>query len=292
MAVGSVKPLVVIVGPTASGKTSLAIKLAKKFDGEIICADSRSIYRGMDIGTAKPSRDDRAKVVHWGLDLVEPDQRFTVADFKDYATDRIADIRSRRKVPFLVGGTGLYIDSVIFDYQLADDKYDKNLRAKLEELDLSALMSYCNKNNIDMPSDEVNKRRIIRNIEKNGINSKRANAIIDNTIVVGIATNRNTLRTNIMFRAEQIINSGVVEESTALGDKYGWDSEAMTGIIYRLVKSYLDHDIEVEALVEKFAQVDWQLAKRQMTWFRKNPYIVWGTVKDSEHYLSDRLANK
>src|SRR5664279_2859392 len=101
-------PLVVIVGPTASGKSSLATEVAKKFSGEIICADSRSVYKGMDIGTAKPSVEERQGVPHWGLDLVEPGEYFSVSDFKDYAVEKIKEIRSRNKTPFLVGGTGLY----------------------------------------------------------------------------------------------------------------------------------------------------------------------------------------
>ena len=120
MAAGAVSvnetPLIVIVGPTASGKTSLAIKLAKKFGGEIICADSRTVYRDMDIGTAKPTLVERQEVAHWGLDLVEPGQLFSAADFKEYATKRIAEIRDRGNIPFLVGGTGLYIDGVIFNF--------------------------------------------------------------------------------------------------------------------------------------------------------------------------------
>ena len=103
-------PLVVIAGPTASGKTGLAISVAERFNGEIICADSRTIYRGMDVGTAKPTADDRARVPHWGVDLVDPGDRFTAADFKEYPNAKIADIRNRQKIPFLVGGTGLYID--------------------------------------------------------------------------------------------------------------------------------------------------------------------------------------
>ena len=110
-------PLVVIAGPTASGKTALAIRLAERYDGEIICADSRTIYKGMDIGTAKPSAEEQARVPHWGLDIVEPGERFTVADFKAYAERKIQEIRERDRIPFLVGGTGLYIDAVIFDFQ-------------------------------------------------------------------------------------------------------------------------------------------------------------------------------
>src|SRR5215216_6778680 len=111
------KPLITIVGPTASGKTSLAVELAEQFGGEIICADSRTVYRGMDIGTAKPSKADQKRVPHWGIDLVDPDQKFSAADFKVYANQKIKEIRARGHIPFLVGGTGLYVDAVIFDYQ-------------------------------------------------------------------------------------------------------------------------------------------------------------------------------
>lgn len=109
-------PLVVIVGPTASGKTALAIELAEMYGGEIICADSRTVYQGMDIGTAKPTSEEQARVPHWGLDLVQPDEHFTVADFQAYAYAKIAEIRERGHIPLLVGGTGLYVDSVLFNF--------------------------------------------------------------------------------------------------------------------------------------------------------------------------------
>ena len=131
-------PLVVIAGPTASGKTGLAISVAERFNGEIICADSRTIYRGMDVGTAKPTTDDRARVPHWGVDLVDPGDRFTAADFKEYANTKIADIRNRQKIPFLVGGTGLYIDSVIFDFQFGISP-DEQVRYELEQMNVEQL---------------------------------------------------------------------------------------------------------------------------------------------------------
>ena len=139
-------PLVVIAGPTASGKTALAIELAEKFGGEIICADSRTIYKYMDIGTAKPSAEDRARVPHHGIDLVEPGEDFSAADFKFYALGMIADIRARGKVPFLVGGTGLYIDAVVYDYQFGP-KADPVQREILESMTLEQLHDYCYKNN-------------------------------------------------------------------------------------------------------------------------------------------------
>ena len=129
-------PLVVVVGPTASGKSALAIELAEQFNGEIICADSRTVYKYMDIGTTKPSLEDRARVPHFGLDLVEPGERFTAADFQEYANEKITEIRQRGHIPFLVGGTGLYVDGVVFDYEFLPA--DEALRAKLEKLTLRA----------------------------------------------------------------------------------------------------------------------------------------------------------
>jgi tRNA dimethylallyltransferase len=127
-------PLVVIVGPTASGKSATAMRIAKEYGGEIICADSRTIYKGMDIGTAKPTAEDRRQVPHWGLDLVEPGQQFTAADFKEYANQKIYEIRQRGNLPILVGGTGLYVDGVIFNYRFG--KTNPELRKKLEQLSL------------------------------------------------------------------------------------------------------------------------------------------------------------
>lgn len=286
-----VVPLVVITGPTASGKTSLAIRLAKEFDGEIICADSRTIYRGMDIGTAKPTQEDQSVVPHWGLDLVNPGDDFSVADFKKYANSKIDEIRSRGHVPFLVGGTGLYIDAVIFDFQFGLAANQK-IRSELSELSIEELQNYCIKNNIILPDNNYNKRYLIRAIERSGQVQQRREAPLDDTIVVGITTNKERLRTRIELRAEQIINPNVVKEATYLANKYGWDSEAMTGNVYRLVRKFIENEIDQKQLKDKFVISDWRLAKRQMTWLRRNPYILWADLKSAEHYLSDRLANK
>lgn len=287
----AVSPLVVITGPTASGKTSLAIELAERYGGEIICADSRTIYRGMDVGTAKPSAEEQARVPHWGVDLVDPGEYFSVADFKDYAEGRVADIRSRGKVPFLVGGTGLYVDALIFDFTFGP-RADPVLRERLKNMSLIELQNYCKQYNIDMPDDSANPRRLMRAIERSSISVKRREQPIDNCIVVGIATDKLDLRTRIEFRAEQIFSEGVVEESTELAAKYGWDSEAMTGNIYPLVKRHLNGEIDSSQLKQEFVVSDWRLAKRQMTWLRRNPYIVWGDKSAAEHYISTSLAGR
>lgn len=284
-------PLIVIVGPTASGKTALSISMAKRFNGEIICADSRTVYKGMDIGTAKPSVEERDGIPHWGLDLVEPNERFTAADFKDYAVEKIQEIRSRGHVPFLVGGTGLYVDSVIFDYQFGPPA-DAELRERLEGMSLDELHNYCKNNNIYLPENHKNKRYVIRAIEQKSVNTKRSLVPIKNTVIVGIATDRDVLRTRIENRCEQLFANGVVEEAKLLGKKYGWDYESMTGNIYPLCRSYLMNDITLAELKEKFITLDWRLAKRQLTWLRRNPYVEWCSLEQAEKRLISVLASE
>jgi tRNA dimethylallyltransferase len=289
-AVGKEPPLVVIAGPTASGKTALAIDLAKQFCGEIICADSRTIYKYMDIGTAKPTLDEREQVPHWGLDLVEPGERFTAADFKTYALNKIIEIRSRGHVPFLVGGTGLYINAVVFDYEFGLQG-DEQKRRKLEALTIDQLHEYCEKDNVRLPENKYNKRYVIRAIEKENTTERRRPSPLKNTIVVGIATDKETLRSRIAARAEQLFNNGVVEEATLLGKKYGWNNEAMTGNVYPLVHTYLENNLTYDEMKEKFTTLDWRLAKRQITWLRRNPYIYWGNVSEVRNYVAQRLAS-
>ncbi len=284
-------PLVVIVGPTASGKSALAIELAKQFNGEIICADSRTVYKGMDIGTAKPSREERAQVPHWGLDLVEPDQRFTAADFQRYAQQAMTDIRSRGHVPFVVGGTGLYVDGLLFDYEFGED-HDPERRHQLEMLAVEELQEYCYKHNIQLPRNDQNHRQLVRAIEQESINEKRKSVPIQNTIVVGIATNREILRARIAVRIEQMLTHGVVEEAIKLGKKYGWEAPAMTSNIYPLIKLHLEDQLTQAEIVDKNTTVDWQLAKRQMTWFRRNPYINWGRPEQIHDYVTAVLEQK
>lgn len=282
-------PLVVIVGPTASGKTSLAIKLAEQLDGEIVCADSRTIYRGLDIGTAKPTLNEQARVKHWGLDLVSPDERFTVADYQIYARSKIDDIRSRGKTPFLVGGTGLYIDSVVFNYNFAVDKVINN-RGNLEKMTIEELHLYCHKNNIKLPENVKNKRYVVRAIERNGINNSRSLQPISNTIIVGITTDKIILKNRIETRVEQMFNSGVVDEARALSKKYGWDSEAMKSNAYRIIKDYLDDKMSLEEAKSKIITSDWHLAKRQLTWLKRNTFIQWKERDEAEDYILNRLA--
>lgn len=290
MASGQVTPpLVVIVGPTASGKTSLAVELAKKFDGEVISADSRAIYREVDIGAAKPTLAERKGVQHWGIDLVRPDEQFTAADFQRYAQSKIREIRARDRVPILAGGTGLYVDAVIFGYEFGS-KADESRRSALMAMELEELHEYCHNNNISLPDNYKNKQYVVRAIEQNGINHKRSEVVAADNIVVGISTDRELLRARIALRVEHMLHYGVVEEAKILGKKYGWNTPAMTGNIYPLIYSYLKNEFSLQELQQKAATRDWQLAKRQLTWFRRNKNIRWCSYEEAEHYLSNLLA--
>lgn len=281
-------PLVAIVGPTASGKTALAVEVANRYDGEIICADSRTIYRHMDIGTAKPTQAEQSGVVHWGLNLVEPGERFTVADFKTYADAKIEEIYGRGHLPVMVGGTGLYVDAVLSDFYFGRDVVPGE-RALLEAKSIEELWQYCTENNILLPENTKNRRYVIRQIERNGESNRDKANSVNSSIIVGIATEKTILRDRIHTRAEQLFDDGVVDEAKMLGEKYGWDSEAMTGNIYPLVHKLLNGQIVERELIEKFEIADRQLAKRQLTWFRRNPEIMWAIRSGAGSYIDSVL---
>ena len=284
-------PLIVIVGPTASGKTSLAIQLAKKYRGEIICADSRTVYRGMNIGTAKPSPEEQQGVSHWGIDLVDPGDPFSVSQFKDYACQKIKEIRSRGNIPFLVGGTGLYIDSVIFDFQFGA-KSNEDKRCDLQEMTVSELQQYCANHNILLPENSKNKRYLVRAIERADEKPSRLEVPLNNTIVVGITTDKQLLKQRITDRAKKMFKDGVVEETIELANNSGWCNEAMTGNVYPIIKKLIEKEIDEDQTIREFIVSDVNLVKRQLTWFRRNPFIEWGDIRSCEQYLSRVLDSK
>ncbi len=282
-------PLVVVVGPTASGKSAVALEVAERFSGEIICSDSRTIYKGMDIGTAKPTAEDRTRVPHWGLDLVEPGEKFTAADFQKDATQKIKEIRARGNIPFLVGGTGLYVDAILFDFQFP--KVDENRRQMLSLESLESLHDYCTNNNIEFPENDKNKRHIINAILRHESSQRpqQRREPVPNTIVVGIATESQKLKQRIAQRSAELFNRGMIDEAKKLGEKYGWESEAMTGNIYRLVHQFLNNEFDETELRARFVTADWQLAKRQMTWLKRNTYIQWVSREEAPKYIQERI---
>lgn len=282
-------PLIVILGPTASGKTAYAIRLAWLIGGEVICADSRTVYRGMDIGTAKPTEPERAGVPHWGLDLIEPDKRYSLYDFQRYAMAKIAEIRQRQHVPLLVGGSGLYINSVIYDYRLAGGDYDPTTRAKLEKLPPDELRRLIVKQGAKLPRDPNNKRRLIRSLERGGV-SNNCGHLSSRTIVIGITMDKEKLSQRISGRAEQMLKRGLIDEAERLIARYGM-VEPLRRNAYGVVAKYLAGQIHEAELIEQISTKDRQLVKKQLTWWRNPRWagdIMWRTLPE----LTDRLNNR
>lgn len=281
-------PLIVILGPTASGKTGYAINLAQRIDGEIICADSRTVYKGMDVGTAKPTKHEREIVLHWALDLVEPDQRFTLYDFQQYAYSKIAEIRGRGHVPMLVGGTGLYIDSVIYHYGLTKEaSFDTTRRSRLEQMTVTELKDYAVSHQLELPNDTLNKRRLIRVIEQGAVN-KKCTQLDDNTVVIGIKSDRETLRMRSRQRSEQMLADGLIEETKRLIQQYGL-VEPLRRNAYGVVHQYLNGDITSrDELIDRMVIADGHLVKKQLTWWRsprRAGDIMWCTLDELNNQL-------
>ena len=282
-------PLIVILGPTASGKTAYAIRLAQLIGGEVICADSRTVYRGMNIGTAKPTEPERAGVLHWGLDLIEPDQRYSLYDFRRYATAKVAEIRQRQHVPLLVGGSGLYINSVIYNYRLAGGDYDPTTRAKLEKLPPDELRRLIVKQGAKLPRDLDNKRRPIRSLETGGV-SNNCGYLSRQTVVIGIAVDKEKLSQRISERAERMLERGLIDEAERLIARYGM-VEPLRRNAYGVVAKYLAGQIYEAELIEQISTKDRQLVKKQLTWWRNPRWagdIMWRTLPE----LTDRLNNR
>ena len=298
--------ILVIVGPTASGKTALAIKLAKKLNGEIVSADSRQIYRGMNVGTAKPpfspanpraaaktsvprsSRETHVSegIPHHLIDIRNPDENYTVADYKRDAVKAIKKILARGKLPILVGGTGLYIKAVVENLDIPKVKENPELRRQLEtELEKNGLDFLFKKLVALDPEaayivDPKNPRRVIRALEVALITGKPFTAQrkkkkpLFDAVIIGITLPNEKLRMKIEKRVDEMIKSGFVDEVKKLYSKYG-KVKALEAIGYREIIEYLDGKISLEETVRQIKFNTWHYAKRQMTWFRKDKKVFW-----------------
>ncbi|TAH33631.1 tRNA (adenosine(37)-N6)-dimethylallyltransferase MiaA [Candidatus Saccharibacteria bacterium] len=282
--------LIVITGPTGSGKTGLAIELAEKYGGEIICADSRTVYTGMDIGTAKPTEEEQARVPHHLLDVVEPDERFTVHDFQTLARQAIVEIRTKGKIPFLVGGTGLYIDSVVLDYEFGYDDAEK--RQALSEKSVEELQTMIKNQHLTMPYNAQNKRHLVQVLamSTHAPTAKQSPSLA--THVVAITTEKAILDQRIVHRARDMFAAGVLDEARQLGQRYGWESEAMTGNIYPILRGVLDGDISQEQAIGLVTIRDRRLVKRQITWLKRHSFVQWKTLGDARLYLEHILSQQ
>jgi tRNA dimethylallyltransferase len=285
-----ITPLVVVVGETASGKSALGIELAKKFNGEIIAADSRTVYKYMDIGTAKPSLEDRKKVRHHLIDIRTPDKPLTVADFKELCQNAIDEISSRGRLPIMVGGSGLYIDSVIFDYKFSSNSVDPEQRNELQKLSVTELQETVDRMELAMPLNRNNKRHLIRQIETGGVSSQSLK-IRPNTLVIGLLKDRDILKEDIAKRVEVMFKSGLVEEALSLGGKYGWEAEPLKSIGYREFASYQKDD-SIDGIQTNIIRDSINYAKRQKTWFKRNKNIHWISEQIEAVDLVTTLLNK
>ena len=284
-------PLIVIVGETASGKSTLALELAQKVGGELICADSWTVYRGFDIGTAKPTLEERERVPHHLLDVADPGDGFNAVLFQKLAKQMIADISARGKVPILVGGTGLYIDSVLYDYGFLPPT-DPAVRRELNALSLEKVVERARELGLDTSGIDLrNKRRVIRLIENNGRRpSKRP--LRPNTLVMGITTERDQLRERITQRVDAMLGQGLEAEAAGLAKRYGWDVEPMKGIGYREWKDYFDGTQTMDQTREHIIKASMDLAKRQRTWFKRNDSIQWLSDRSLADEITTTFLNK
>lgn len=259
--------LLAVVGPTASGKSGLAMDIARAFNGEIICADSRTIYKGLDIGTAKPSSQDRQEVPHWGIDIVGPGETFTAADFQRYAQSSIADIRKRGKLPILVGGSGLYVDGVIYSYTFAPP--NESLRHELEAYTEEELREKILAAGLELPENLHNKRYLIRALER-GQSSLGKSSLPEGTVIVGLDPHPDVLHQRIEQRADLMFAAGVEDEVRWAQDEYGKDAQALNGGIYKALRPLIDGQVSVDDAKRVCIQSDLALAKKQRTWLRRH----------------------
>jgi tRNA dimethylallyltransferase len=271
--------LIAIVGETASGKSSLALALAERFDGEIITADSWTVYPGFDIGTAKPSAESRAKIPHHLLDVADPRYGFNAPEFQEMAHAAIADISSRSKLPFLVGGTGLYVDSVLYNFSFLPAP-SAEIRDQLNNLSLEDLQQKVRDAELDMASiDMQNKRRVIRLLENNGAKPSKQK-LRQNTLLLGMGIQQDQLRERVVQRVDAMLAKGLEQEVRQLAATYGWESEPMKGIGYREWQEYICGNQPFAHVREKIISATLNLAKRQRTWFQHNKSIHWLNTED------------
>jgi tRNA dimethylallyltransferase len=267
-------PLIAVVGFTASGKSDLAMNLAHQFNGEIIAADAVTVYKNFDIGSAKPTQKEQSEIQHHMLDIVEASTPFSAAMFKNHVDKIIEDIASRGKVPILVGGSGLYIDSILFDYKFRNDT-NRNLREALNGKALQELKDIAEEKKLSTENVDIhNKRRLIRLIETDGqIVHKKS--LRPNTMVLGIDISREELRERVKARVKIMIQGGLEVEARHLSEKYDWDTEPMRSIGYREWRPYFAGEVTIDRVVDDIETHTMQLAKKQKTWFKRNEHIHW-----------------
>lgn len=303
------KPMVIVIGgPTASGKTALSIALAKKINGEIVSADSMQIYKDMTIGTAKPTPEEMEGIKHYLVDCVSPEIRYSVADFKNDATDAIEEIIAKGKTPIVVGGTGLYIDSLVYGIEYSEIKVDLEYRNELERLIESKGLNYLYDmaQKIDKQAMEKisrnDKKRICRVLEIYKSTGKtktemeadsRKNEVKYDFRVFALDMDRERLYDRINRRVDLMIEAGLIEEVQNLIEKYPNMPTAMQGLGYKEVVQYFKGEYSKDEMIETIKQESRRYAKRQLTWFRKNKDIKWidasKSLDENTNFIIDEI---
>ncbi len=280
------KPTVIVIaGPTASGKSKLAIELAKKVNGEIISADSMQIYKDMNIGTAKVSKEEMQDIKHYMIDVISPEERYSVSAYKKDAEKCIKEILSKGKTPIICGGTGLYINSLIYGIEFREEKIDEEYRNELNKIAENGRLDELYNKALEIDPEAMkkisknDKKRIIRILEiykKTGKTKtqqdieSRKNGVEYNYKVFVINMDRELLYDRINKRVDQMINEGLIEEVKAILKKYKKFPTAMQGLGYKEVVNYLQGNVSKEEMVEEVKMETRRYAKRQITWFKKN----------------------
>lgn len=291
------KKVIVIVGPTGVGKTKLSIELAKKFDGEIINADSTQVYKGMDIATAKVTKEEMENITHLLLDIKDITEDYTVYDYQKDCREKIDDILKRNKTPILVGGTGLYIKAALYDYKFEQEELlkldysnftDEELYQKLLEVDPNTSI---HKNN---------RKRVERALQYYEIHNEplsqkeKAANLLYPAVIIGLTTSRDILYERINNRVDKMINDGLLEEAKNIYDSSIWTKAVLTPIGYKELFSYFDGNKSLEECLDNIKQNSRRYAKRQYTWFRNQMNVKWfdvnfidfdKTVTEIEEYI-------
>lgn len=281
--------VVAIVGPTASGKTALSIKMAKEFNGEIINGDSMQIYVGMDIGTAKVTEEEMEGIPHHLLDIKEPTESFSVAEYQQLVREKIAEIRSRGKLPIIVGGTGLYVQAVLYDFQFTEEKVDEDARMAyykdLERIGPEAMHERLME--LDPETAKTihpnNTRRVIRALEMvelSGISKaseefNRGTIPMYNHLIIGLDMDREKLYERINLRVDLMMDKGLLEEAKSLYDRGIRGVQSVQAIGYKELYAYFDGRLTLEEAIEDLKQNSRRYAKRQLTYFRNKMDVQW-----------------
>lgn len=289
------KKIIFIVGPTSVGKTKLSVDIAKEFSGEIISCDSMQIYKEFNIGTAKITEEEVRGINHYMIDILDGNQKFNVSEYKKMAENYIEEIYSHNSLPIFVGGTGLYLNSILYDFKFTESEKSNNLREQITEFyeknganllyDLLLYLDYSSREKIH----KNNIKRVIRAIEvclNTGKEfSKQCKDYENNNdkydyLIIGLTLDRKILYDKINSRVDIMINNGLVEEASSLYKKYGEYSQPFTAIGYKEFIPYFKREITLESCIDNIKQNSRKYAKRQFTWFNRNENIHWIDVEN------------